>query len=66
MLLVTKNQGVEKALARGHSMSHYQESRDQYMRLVTQFQKIKIKKKSHQLKTIIKKRKERGRISFGL
>ncbi|XP_042475983.1 calmodulin-binding transcription activator 3-like isoform X2 [Macadamia integrifolia] len=34
--------GVEKALARVHSMARYPEARDQYMRLVTKFQKAKM------------------------
>ncbi|KAK1295583.1 Calmodulin-binding transcription activator 3 [Acorus calamus] len=42
-----KEAGVEKALARVHSMARYQESRDQYMRLVTQLQKFKIKDKKN-------------------
>ena len=34
--------GVEKALARVQSMVRYPEARDQYRRLVTNFQKIKV------------------------
>ncbi|XP_043725084.1 calmodulin-binding transcription activator 3-like isoform X2 [Telopea speciosissima] len=34
--------GVEKALARVHSMVRYPEARDQYMRLVSKFQKSKM------------------------
>lgn len=34
--------GVEKALARVRSMVRYQEARDQYMRLATKFEKLKV------------------------
>ncbi|XP_043710644.1 calmodulin-binding transcription activator 1-like [Telopea speciosissima] len=38
--------GVEKALARVHSMVRYPEARDQYMRLVAKFQKLKTEDES--------------------
>lgn len=37
-----KYAGVEKALARVHSMVRHPEARDQYMRLVTKFENFKV------------------------
>ncbi|XP_042517418.1 calmodulin-binding transcription activator 3-like isoform X2 [Macadamia integrifolia] len=41
--------GLEKALARVHSMVRYPEARDQYMRLVTKFQKLKMENEKSSL-----------------